>query len=149
MPRFSRLFEAAEDTLDAFRDAMKRRDTEGVLRLWLDDESVSCTLPDGQRVVGMERLRTLFTTLLENQPVWIEAVGVESMSTLGVSVFQATEAMRFNLDAVEADLYVHTTYVLMQNHEGWRFSHIHCSPACETQMVSADGIGTPVRHSMH
>lgn len=149
MPRFARLFEAAEDTLEAFRDAMKRRDTEAVLRLWLDEDSVSCVLPDGQRVVGLERLRAVFTTLLENQPVWIESVGIESTSTLGVSVFQATEAMRFDLDAVEADLYVHTTYVLMQNHEGWRFSHIHCSPASETQLVSPDGIGTPVRHSMH
>lgn len=149
MPRFSRLFEAAEDTLEAFRDAMKRRDADGVLQLWLDDESVSCILPDGQRVVGLERLRTLFSTLLDSQPVWIETVGVESISTLGVSVFQATEAMRFNLDAIEADLYVHTTYVLMQNHEGWRFSHIHCSPASETQLISADGIGAPTHHSMH
>ena len=57
MPRFARLFEAAEDILEAYRDALKRRDADGALRLWLDEDSVSFILPDGQRLHGHEQLR--------------------------------------------------------------------------------------------
>ena len=52
MPRFARLFDSAEDIVDAFREAMKLRDADGALRLWLDEDSVTCVMPDGQRLIG-------------------------------------------------------------------------------------------------
>jgi len=135
MPRFARLFDSAEDIVDAFREAMKLRDTESVLRLWIDEDSVTCVLPDGQRLIGHDHLRQSFAQLLEEQPVLIDAIETNSHATFGVAIFDVTEALRFGADRVEADLYVHTTYVLMQNHEGWRIAHIHCSPANAAQVA--------------
>jgi len=135
MPRFARLFDSAEDIVDAFREAMKLRDTDSVLRLWIDEDSVTCVLPDGQRLIGHDHLRQSFAQLLEEQPVLIDAIETNSHTTFGVSIFDVTEALRFGADRVEADLYVHTTYVLMQNHEGWRIAHIHSSPANAAQVA--------------
>jgi len=136
MPRFARLFDSAEDIVDAFREAMKLRDAEGALRLWLDEDSVTCVMPDGQRLIGHDSLRQAFAHLLEEQPVLIDAIETSSHSSLGVSIFDVTEALRFGEGRVEADLFVHTTYVLMQNHEGWRLAHIHCSPANAVQVAA-------------
>ncbi|EHP42857.1 hypothetical protein OR16_12118 [Cupriavidus basilensis OR16] len=136
MPRFARLFDSAEDIVEAFREAMKLRDADGALRLWLDEDSVTCVMPDGQRLIGHEHLRQAFAQLLDVQPVLIDVMETSSHTSMGVAIFDVTEALRFGDDRVEADLYVHTTYVLMQNHEGWRLAHIHCSPANAAQVAT-------------
>ena len=136
MPRFARLFDSAEDIVEAFREALKQRDAEGALRLWLDEDSITCVLPDGQRMIGHEQVRQAFSQLLEEQPVLVDAIETSSHASMAVSIFDVTEALRFGSDRVEADLYVHTTYVLMQNHEGWRLAHIHCSPANAVQVAA-------------
>ncbi|CAJ0688552.1 hypothetical protein R11007_01057 [Ralstonia holmesii] len=146
MPRFARLFEAAEDILEAYRDALKRRDADGALKLWLDEDSVSFILPDGQRLNGHEQLRGCLDALVEKNPVWIECLSQQVHSSLGVSIFEATEALRFSATATEADLYVHTTYVLMQNHEGWRIAHVHSSQAAEERVAASIA---SVTHSLH
>ena len=72
--------------------------------------------------------------------------GLATASSLGVSIFEATEALRFSATATEADLYVHTTYVLMQNHEGWRIAHVHSSQAAEERVAASIA---SVTHSLH
>ena len=61
-------------------------------------------------------------------------------------IFEATEALRFSENATEASLYVHTTYVLMQNHEGWRIAHVHSSQAAEERVAASIA---SVAHSLH
>ncbi|MEM5430067.1 YybH family protein [Cupriavidus oxalaticus] len=146
MPRFARLFDSAEDIVEAFREALKLRDAEGALRLWLDEDSITCVLPDGQRMIGHEQLRHAFSQLLEEQPVLVDAIETSSHASMAVSIFDVTEALRFGSDRVEADLYVHTTYVLMQNHEGWRLAHIHCSPANAVQVA---GVAAAPGQALH
>jgi ketosteroid isomerase-like protein len=148
MPRFARLFEAAEDILDEYRLAMKRRDVEGVLRLWLDEDGISAVLPNGQRLDGHSALRDALGRLLAQKVVWIDPIHSVSHHTMGVSVFEATEALRFDECALEAELFVHTTYVLIQNHEGWRIAHLHSSPASgEVGLAPVSGIST--QHALH
>lgn len=146
MPRFARLFDSAEDIVDAFREALKLRDAEGALRLWLDEDSITCVMPDGRRVIGHEDLRKAFLQLLDRAPVLVDALETSSHATLGVSIFDVTEALRFGIDRVEADLYVHTTYVLMQNHEGWRIAHIHCSQANAARVTIAAATAKQALH---
>lgn len=149
MPRFARLFDAAEDILEAWREALKQRDLEGALKLWLDEEGVSCVLPNGQRLAGHSALREAYSTLLESRPIWVEPLQVVTHATIGASIFEVVEALRFtNQQSVEADLYVHTTYVMMQNHAGWRFVHIHCSPALESEVVALSGMSSR-SHALH
>lgn len=148
MPRFARLFDAAEDILDAWREALQRRDLESALQLWLDEESVSCVLPNGQRLSGHAALRAAFAKLLEARPMWIEPLEVMTHTSIGVAIFEVVEALRFTEDSTEADLYVHTTYVLMQNHAGWRFAHMHCSPALESEIVAVASTASR-SHALH
>lgn len=146
MPRFARLFDSAEDIVDAFREALKLRDADGALRLWLDEDSITCVMPDGQRLIGHDDLRQAFMQLLDRRPVLVDVLESSSHSTLGVSIFDVTEALRFDAERVEADLYVHTTYVLMQNHEGWRIAHIHCSPANPARVTIAAATAKQALH---
>ena len=92
MPRFARLFDSAEDIVDAFREAMKLRDADGALRLWLDEDSVTCVMPDGQRLIGHENLRQAFAQLLEEQPVLIDAIETSSHASLASRVAISSSA---------------------------------------------------------
>lgn len=145
MPRFARLFEAADETLESFRDAMRRRDVDGVLRAWSDEDAISCILPDGQRLSSHAELRSAFALLFEQRAIFCEAIESVTQASLGLTIFDVVEAMRFDPNASEAELYVHTTYVLAQSHEGWRIIHLHSSPANTAQ------IGAPahVVHALH
>ncbi|MCC7007138.1 MAG: nuclear transport factor 2 family protein [Ottowia sp.] len=142
MSKRASLFESAESVLEAYRDALRNCDVDTVFKLWLDDESVSCVLPNGIRLTGHVQLRTMLRELLEAQPMWFEVITTTQHSTFGVAIFEATEALHFSHEASsKADLFVHTTYVFLQNHEGWRIAHVHCSPAAgvtiEAQMQYA------------
>nr|CAA64754.1 rfaF [Ralstonia solanacearum K60] len=59
--------------------------------------------------------------LVEKQPVWIECLTSRS-TPRSACRSSKRPSLRFSEDATEASLYVHTTYVLMQNHEGWRIA---------------------------
>lgn len=139
MPRFARLFEAAEDILESFHEALRQRDLEAALRLWLDEDAVSCILPGGQRIAGHTSLREAFSQLLNKRAIWVDPIEMTTHATLGVSIFEVTEAVRFSANAVEADMYLHTTYILLQNHEGWRIAHMHSSST-----TAADITTTPI-----
>ena len=87
-------------------------------------------------------VRDAMNRLLSERVIWIEAISTVSHSSLGVSIFEAVEALRFDEKATEANLFVHTTYVLLQNHEGWRIAHVHCSEASsvETELSTTQAL---------
>jgi len=57
MPNLARLFHNADEVVDAWREALKRRDVTAALALWLDDDSITCVLPEGQRLSGHAEIR--------------------------------------------------------------------------------------------
>ncbi|MGN5478860.1 hypothetical protein ACTMU2_23320 [Cupriavidus basilensis] len=110
-----------------FREAMELRDADSApLRLSLDEERSSSHLrhvPDGQRLIGHEHpAPRRFSQLLEEQPVLIDVIETGSHASLGVSIFDG-RGTALRRGPGRADLYVHTTYVLMQDHEGWRLAY--------------------------
>ena len=41
MPKLARLFQNADDVVEAWRDALSHRDVQSALDIWLDDDSIT------------------------------------------------------------------------------------------------------------
>lgn len=52
MTKLARLFHKADDVVDAWRDALRHRNVKGALDILLDDDSITCVLPEGHRLSG-------------------------------------------------------------------------------------------------
>lgn len=135
MPRLSLLFEAADDVLDAHREALRQRDLDSMLSLWTDDDSISCVLAGGTRVVGHDQLRESFAKLFETQALLMDPLETTIHVLSGTTLIETTEALRVDANATEADMYLHVTYVLLHTHEGWRLLHLHSSEASLSALV--------------
>ncbi len=56
MPKLARLFQNADDVVEAWRDALSHRDVQSALDIWLDDDSITCVLPEGHRLTGERKI---------------------------------------------------------------------------------------------
>ena len=57
MSKLARLFHNADEVVEAWRDALKRQDIASALAIWLDDDSITCVLPEGHRLSGHAEIR--------------------------------------------------------------------------------------------
>ena len=62
MTKLARLFDNADDVLDAWRDALKQRDVQGALDIWLDDDSITIQLK--QYISDQIKLKLIFFSTL-------------------------------------------------------------------------------------
>lgn len=52
-----RFFATPQDAEAAFYDALERADLDAMMAIWAEDEEVTCTHPDGERLVGLTAVR--------------------------------------------------------------------------------------------
>jgi ketosteroid isomerase-like protein len=144
MPKLARLFHNADEVVDAWRDALKHRDVKGALAIWLDDDSITCVLPEGQRLSGHAEIRAGLERLLAKQALFLEPIACISHSVLGAAVYDTTEAVHLRDDQIEAEFFLNITLVLLQDSQGWRIAHLHASHSTEDTF---DVPSTP--HGLH
>ena len=71
MTKLARLFHNADEVADAWREALRNRDVKGALDIWLDDDSITCVLPEGHRLSGHAEIRKgLERLFLSNHYFW-------------------------------------------------------------------------------
>jgi ketosteroid isomerase-like protein len=144
MSKLARLFHNADEVVDALRDALKHRDVKGALSIWLDDDSITCVLPEGQRLSGHAEIRAGLERLLAKQALFLEPIACISHSTLGAAIYDTTEAVHLRDDQIEAEFFLNITLVLLQDSQGWRIAHLHASHSTENTF---DAPSTP--HGLH
>jgi ketosteroid isomerase-like protein len=144
MSKLARLFHNADEVVDALRDALKHRDVKGALAIWLDDDSITCVLPEGQRLSGHAEIRAGLERLLAKQALFLEPIACISHSTLGAAIYDTTEAVHLRDDQIEAEFFLNITLVLLQDSQGWRIAHLHASHSTENTF---DAPSTP--HGLH
>ena len=144
MPKLARLFHNADEVVDAWRDALKHRDVKGALAIWLDDDSITCVLPEGQRLSGHAEIRAGLERLLAKQALFLEPIACISHSVLGAAVYDTTEAVHLRDDQIEAEFFLNITLVLLQDSQGWWIAHLHASHSTEETF---DAPSTP--HGLH
>ena len=131
MLKLARLFHNADEVVDALRDSLKHRDVKGALAIWLDDDSITCVLPEGQRLSGHAEIRAGLERLLAKQAHYLEPIACISHSVLGASIYDTTEAVHLKADQIEAAFFLNITLVLLQDSQGWRIAHLHASHSTE------------------
>ena len=144
MPNLARLFHNADEVVDAWREALKRRDVVTALALWLDDDSITCVLPEGQRLSGHAEIRGGLERLLAKQALFLEPIACISHSTLGTAIYDTTEAVHLRADQVESAFFLNITLVVLQDSQGWRIAHLHASRS--TDVSSSAPI---TQHGLH
>ena len=144
MPKLARLFHNADDVVDAWREALRHRDIKGALAIWLDDDSITCVLPEGQRLSCHAEIRAGLERLLAKQALFLEPIACISHSVLGAAVYDTTEAVHLREDQIEAEFFLNITLILLQDSQGWRIAHLHASHSTEDTF---DAPSTP--HGLH
>lgn len=71
MSRLARLFQNADELVDAWREALAQRNVQGALDLWLDDDNITCVLPEGQRLSGHTSIRQGLERLLASRALFL------------------------------------------------------------------------------
>ena len=146
MPRYARLFQIPEEVIDAWQDALRRSDLEAALSLWFEEDSVSCVLPDGVRLVGHSQLREGLSGILNSRPVLLDTLSSISHNSMGVVFVDSTEAVRLGAEFTEPALYINMTIVLIQGTQGWQIAHLHASQVAKELVQSPSFAGD---HGFH
>lgn len=144
MPKLARLFHNADEVVDALRDALRHRDVKGALDIWLDDDSITCVLPEGHRLSGHTEIREGLERLLAKQALFLEPISCISHTILGAAIYDTTEAVHLGADQIEAAFFLNITLVLLQDSQGWRIAHLHAS---HSKDETFDAPSTP--HGLH
>jgi len=144
MSKLARLFHNADEVVDAWRDALRHRDVKGALDIWLDDDSITCVLPEGHRLSGHAEIRDGLERLLAKQALFLEPISCISHSILGAAIYDTTEAVHLGPDQIETAFFLNITLVLLQDSQGWRIAHLHAS---HSKDEAFDAPSTP--HGLH
>ena len=126
MPRSAHLFHDVEEVIENWYSCLLKCDLESALNLWVEEDTVTCILPDGVRLNGHSQLRLGLKDLMKNSIV-LDTLTVTSHTYLGTTFVDSTEAVRFSKDVLEPSFYMHMTMILVQGNLGWRIAHIHYS----------------------
>jgi hypothetical protein len=89
MLRQARLFHDVDEVIENWYLALRKGDLEGALSLWFDEDTITCIMPDGVRLIGHSQLREGFVGLL-NRPLILDTLSSTSHSYLGTTFVDST-----------------------------------------------------------
>jgi ketosteroid isomerase-like protein len=127
MSRSARLFQDVDEVIESWYACLQNCDLESALGLWFDEDTVTCILPDGVRLIGHNQLRMGLTDLMK-QSIFLETLTATSHSYMGTTFVDSTEAVSFSKNTLEPSFFMHMTMILVQGSMGWRIAHLHASP---------------------
>ena len=126
MSRSARLFHDVDEVIDNWYSCILKCDLESALSLWFEEDTVTCILPDGVRLIGHKQLRLGLQDLMKNS-ILLDTLTATSHTYMGTTFVDSTEAVRFQKDNLEPSFYIHMTIILVQGTMGWRIAHLHTS----------------------
>jgi ketosteroid isomerase-like protein len=144
MSKLARLFHNADEVVDAWREALRNRDVKAALDIWLNDDAITCVLPEGHRLSGHEQIREGLERLLAKQALFLEPISCISHTILGAAIYDTTEGVHLEPNQIDPAFYLNITLVLLQDSQGWRIAHLHASHSTDETF---DAPSTP--HGLH
>jgi uncharacterized protein (TIGR02246 family) len=125
-----RIFPTAQDTENAFYEALERCDLEGMMAVWAEDEEIVCVHPAGNRLSGQDQVRESWAKIFAAGPrarVRIEQqVAISGVMLAVHSVFESF-SIQGQPEAQPAPIVA--TNVYLRTAAGWRMIVHHASPA--------------------
>ena len=127
IPRLSP-YPSAEAVEEAFYDAMQKGDLAALMALWADDEEVVCVHPNGQRLVGLEAVRTSFENIFGAGSIAVHVRSVRSHAGALIAVHNLIEQIRIEGRGGSSTVECVATNVYVKGPYGWRILVHHASP---------------------
>ena len=141
-PRFSDPDEAEE----AFYAAFETADLDGMMKLWADDDTITCVHPGGSRLVGREEIRESWRQIFQSQMrLNFRLTERHAITDRNIAVHSVLEEIEVSgqsgLTAVVA-----STNVFVLTNDGWRIWMHHASNAATSEEESDDAADKPTLH---
>lgn len=133
-------FAGPDEVEDAFYAAFEAADLDAMMRLWADDETISCVHPGGSRLVGHDEIRESWRQIFSgNMRLRFHLGERRTLTDDNLAVHSVQEEIEVsgqqNLRAVVA-----ATNIYVLTDHGWRIWLHHASNAAvESDEPEADG----------
>ena len=128
MPKPIKLLASAEDAEQAFYDAIGRADIDALMRLWADDDEVTCIHPGAPRLQGHAAIRESWELIFERGPVHIRPRHLHMTQNTMCAVHSVVEEVK-SPESTWKDAHILATNVFLKTPHGWRMVMHHASIA--------------------
>jgi len=120
---------ASPDDIEAqFYEALQQGDLDRLMRLWADEEDITCVHPGGPRVIGAPAIRASFDAMFANGTINARPERVRRVHTLTSAVHNVVERVQVMTEDGLHSAYVIATNVYVKTPQGWRMVVHHASP---------------------
>jgi len=130
MPRFTKQTVSIKEIIKKLHNAISYKDLDTILTMWLLEEQISYIGFDGSCAKGTNAIKHAFAKIIDKIS-YIEILNIETHTLIGCIFVETLEAIKYDSESNQADCYLHATYVLVQNRDGWRFLRMHFSIASD------------------
>ena len=125
---------SADDTENAFYEALQSGDIEKLMACWADEDDIVCVHPGGPRVVGAGAIRAAFEVMFANGSIRAHAEKARKVEAMGSSVHSVLERIEVMTEEGPRHAYVIATNVYHKTAQGWRMVAHHASPGTPREM---------------
>ena len=129
---------SADDTENAFYDALQCGDIEKLMDCWADEDNIVCVHPGGSRIMGAGAIRSAFDTMFANGSIQARAEKVHTIESMGASVHSVLERIDVLTEDGPRHAYVIATNVYQKTAQGWRMVAHHASPGTPQEMLEVN-----------
>ena len=124
------LHQSATHAQETYYQALVDADLDALMAIWVDDDSVLCILPSGERLSGLDAIRDTHEEVFAQGGVRVTCHELQSFETATVSVHHVIEQFDFNPpDEAPQRFLAYATNVFLRTPHGWQLMLHHASQA--------------------
>lgn len=125
----TRIFPTAQDTENAFYEALERNDLALMMAVWAEDEDIVCVHPTGPRLAGQEQVRDSWRKIFASgQRLRFQIAQQVTLAGMMAAVHSVHEIITVVGEKRPRPAVV-ATNVYLRTATGWRMIVHHTSPA--------------------
>jgi uncharacterized protein (TIGR02246 family) len=125
----SKIFPTAQDTENAFYEALERGDLEAMMAVWAEDEEIICVHPTGPRLSGQDQVRESWAKIFSGGAgPRVQITQQVAVTGMMIAVHSVHENFTVEGDA-RSQVPIVATNVYLRTAAGWRMIVHHASPA--------------------
>ena len=125
----SKIFPTAQDTENAFYEALERGDLEAMMAVWAEDEEIICVHPTGPRLSGQDQVRESWAKIFSGGTgPRVQITQQVAVTGMMIAVHSVHENFTVEGDA-RSQVPIVATNVYLRTAAGWRMIVHHASPA--------------------
>mgnify|MGYP003582529081 CR=1 FL=1 len=123
------MFATPLEASTAFYEALQHANLNMMMRIWADDEEITCVHPSGMRVVGYDAVKTAWQTIFAHGPLLVQPSRPLIMTTVMSSVHVLIEQITVNTPEGPQAANCYVTNIFHKGRSGWRMVLHHTSHA--------------------